>query len=150
MKPEPRTTAPRTLQREEATRLLEVALSGARAPHGGLVERIEAQGGAQWFLGALSELPLDAPRTAEDLLHGHLPIEEMRTLKERCKRERARSRGDRELAALLGYYLSQAAALISHGKGIGSAPQEELCEALLELASVAPAPWSDWLLGACG
>lgn len=140
----------RPLPNETVTRLLQLGLAGPRRPVDALVDRLSMPDGASWFTQSLQRHPLKNIGDAEaTLVHGRADLVALERLKEASKRllHDAINENDR-LTGLAGYFLAVAAALRHHNRIICSRSAEELHSVMLDLAAVAPAPWSDLLSAA--
>ena len=131
----------------DASRLLQLGLSGPRRPVDGLVERLSQLDGHRWLESALSRGPactFEDPESA--LIHGGATLDQLKEMKEDCKSLMKQSRDqETRLIALAGYFLAIAAAMAHYENCICSREREELDPILLDLASVAPGDWSNLL-----
>jgi hypothetical protein len=158
----PRVSREQRPSEQTASTLLRIGVAGPARPVDDLIARIEADDGHAWLLAALADAArLDGltPATG-DIEHllclGHAGVAQLEQLKDRGKRLlKSASTGDQRLGGLAMYFFSIAAALAHHHALIGARqtsgerrPREELHDALLDLASVTPEPWSTLLADA--
>ena len=134
------------------TRLLQVGLNKPRRPVNDLVDRLLEPDGAQWLSRILHTGPIATHGLPKELLcDGHATMDQLMAIKGESKEllqgsggREARGGADRA-AALMGYMLAVAAALLHHGQMISSRPRSELDAVLLELADVTPGEWAGLL-----
>jgi hypothetical protein len=137
---------PDPLTIDVASTLLQLGLDGPRRPVHGLLDRLSEAGGAAWLESALSRVCEDLGTPRELLVEGRASLEQLTTIKDRSKRLlRHADDGEASLAGVAGYFLSIAAGLRHHGALIGSRGRSELDGILLDIASVAPSPYSEML-----
>ncbi|MBX3365518.1 MAG: hypothetical protein KF866_12240 [Phycisphaeraceae bacterium] len=139
-----------SLKGPTVTRLLQLGIAGPRRPVDALLDRLGAADGPAWFAQLLQRHPIrQIGDPLQTLVHGRVDMTALERLKEASKRllQDAISENDR-LAGLGGYFLSIAAGVEHHGRNISSRPAQELHVVLLDLAAVAPMPWSDLLASA--
>jgi hypothetical protein len=135
----------RDLSAEQASTLLRLGLRGLRRPVDDLIERLRAGAGLEWLERALARV-LGGASPAAALAGGGADVAELTAIKEHCKAILRDSRDTEErLAAIAGYFLSIAAGLAHHGARIGGHGRDDLNEILLDLADVAPGPYSSLL-----
>ncbi|MFM9957850.1 MAG: hypothetical protein ACKVZJ_07220 [Phycisphaerales bacterium] len=134
-----------------AARLLNLGIRGPIRPVDRLVERLRNGDRQRWVEGVLAEIERAIQPGARDLLltgrHGaSAPLELLRHIKERCKKQAARAEPGKEpLEPMLGYFLAVAAALAHHNALISSVSRSEIDGVLLDLACELPDPWVDLL-----
>lgn len=135
---------PPTLAETTVTRLLELGIAGPRRPLDALIDRLSAADGSSWFAGTLEGAPFGgADESHRGLIDGASPLDDLESLKNEGKRLLASGMAERErLAGLSAYFLAVSAALAHHRTNISSRPPHDLSDALLDLASVLPSPWS--------
>jgi hypothetical protein len=120
----------------KATRLMAQGLSEAGASSHSVANRVAAAGGAAWLGRIYTEAMGGWPPGPA------IPLPDLLALKDRCKRK-AEESADAEacLAAHAVYLYCIAAAIVSHGCLISARSREQVDDALVDLASVAPEPW---------
>ena len=142
---EPPSTPPLPL--DTATELLRLGLSGPRRPVDDLVDRLSEPDGAEWLIRALEDKALGGRGSAvEQLAEGRATIDQLAEVKDRSQRLlRTGPDQDTLLAGIAGYFFALAAALLHHGRALSSRSRDELDPVLLDLATVAPSPFSEML-----
>ena len=135
-----------------AASLVPVALVGRHRPIDRALDRLEADDGARLFarLAALPPIADAAPDAAAFV--GFPPgLETLERLKARSKRILGSPHdADERDRAVLGYFIAVAAALSAHGRLISSQPIASIEPVLLDLAELAPEPWSRLFAEAAG
>ncbi len=130
-----------------ATSLLQMVLAGTRRPVDDLIERLSETDGSAWFRAAIKRSPFGT-RVAQSIKTSDAApdLETLIAAKQDSKQvlHRAADR-DAWLVGLAGYLLAIASAAVHHGAVISSTSSHELAGSLLDLATVAPEPWSDLL-----
>lgn len=136
---------------QRATSLLQMGLAGTRRPVDELIERLSESDGTGWFRAAIKRGPFGV-RVAASIKQsdkGAERVPDLETLiaaKQESKQllHRAADK-DAWLVGLASYLLAIASAAVHHKSVISATPAEELSGSLLDLATVAPEPWSDLL-----
>jgi hypothetical protein len=131
----------------DASRLLQLGLSGPRRPVDALIDRLSQLDGHRWLESALTVGPASVFEDPENaLIHGRATLDQLKQMKDGGKSLMKQSR-DREtrLIAIAGYFVAIAAAMAHYGNRICSREREELNPILLDLAAVAPNKWSELL-----
>jgi hypothetical protein len=138
------------ISEEQASLMLKLGLPGPRNAADDLVNFLESLEGPAWAARVIEEPPFNANRAATaSLFTSKVPLESLQALKEAGK-EMVKRPTTRSvyLAGLAAYYLAIASALLHHGQVITRTPRAELNQILIELASVAPAPWRELFVAA--
>ncbi|MEQ8766796.1 MAG: hypothetical protein RL885_22980 [Planctomycetota bacterium] len=127
------------------SRLLRLGLEKEEGPARGLIQRLSGPKGAARFRELIHRPPFDLSVTT-GLLDGSLDLPALDRLKEKDK-VLFSSGDDSELrlTGMAAYFLAIAGALAHHGQNICSRPREEVDRLMLDLAEVAPEPWSELL-----
>lgn len=134
-----------------AARLLSLGIRGPARPVDRLVDRLRSVDRQKWVEGVLLEIERAVQPGARDLLltGRHVtdaPLEVLRRIKDRCKKQAARAEPGKEpLEPMLGYFFAVAAALTHHQTLISSVARSEIDSVLLDLACELPDPWVDLL-----
>lgn len=124
--------------------------AAAQMPMAHLKQRLEQPDGSAWLQASFARPPFppieDAGRA---LLDGSLPLERLRSLKDRAKAGFASQLAlDIRIASVAAYFLAIAAALHHHRTCITSQPLADLRTLLIDFASAAEEPWSSFLSSA--
>ncbi len=131
----------------DATRLLRFGLSEKARPIDELIDRLLDVDGPTWLDSVLRSGPAGSfgdPMVT--LLDGAATLDQLMAVKQTSKSLLTRdANADSRLTALATYFFVVAAALGNHQTNICSRSGHELAEVLLELASVCPEPWREWL-----
>lgn len=129
------------------TRLLQVGLDKPRRPINDLVDRLLEPDGSQWLSRILHTGPIATHGLPKELLcDGRATMDQLMAIKGESKEMlQGPGRAQGRAAALMGYLLAVAAALVHHGQMISSRPRSELDAVLLELADVTPGEWAGLL-----
>jgi hypothetical protein len=132
------------LTSEQASTLLKLGLAGPRRPVDDLIDRLTKPDAADWLFAALEAGPVRGMGSPSSLLaHGKATLAQLESIKERSKAAlKAGIDSDMRLAGIAGYFLALAAGLFHHHKLIGGRERTELNAVMLDLASVAPEPFS--------
>lgn len=134
-----------------AARLLHLGIRGPVRPVDRLVERLRTSDRQKWVEGVVTEIERAIQPGGRDLLltgsHGAgQPLDLLRRIKDRCKKQAARAEPGKEpLEPMLGYFLAVGAALAHHSALISSVSRSEIDGVLLDLACELPDPWVDLL-----
>lgn len=143
-----------------AARLLHLGIRGPVRPVDRLVERLRARDRQAWVEGVITEVERALQPGARDLLltgrHAEgtdsagdgppPPLDAIRRIKDRCKKQAARAEPGKEpLEPMLGYFFAVAAALAHHNTLISSVTRSEIDGVLLDLACELPDPWVELL-----
>lgn len=136
-----------SLSQLDASRLLELGLTGPRRPVDALIDRLAALDGGRWLESTLDTVFVASLREApQSLIDGDVTVEQLRDIKNKSKSLMKKGNDrDTRLGALVGYFFSIASALAHHHALICSRSREELDPILLDLAAVAPPSWSGLL-----
>jgi|GEM_PF-2553029 len=126
-----------------ASVLLRLGLPSPRNAADDLVDRLESPGGSEWATEVMRRDPFTSVSIDLQSLTAVAPLNMLIALKDLGK-DMVKSPSDRDgyLAGLAGYYLAIAAAIVQHRQVITRTPRQELSQILIEIASVAPAPWA--------
>lgn len=121
--------------------------SSHKRPADELAERLACKDGTSWLSTALDKGALRGVGSAKAmLLEGHAALDQLDIVKRQSKvMVNEGAHHDRWLAGIAGYFFAIAAGLVHYNRHIGSRSLQEVSDALLELASVAPEPWADFL-----
>lgn len=129
---------------DRASVLLRFGITRPRRSVDALIERLERSDGPTWLDAALATGPLTGLGGPTAFARGTAPLESIHRAKDRGKELAAHAREPEErLAGLAGYFVAIAAALAHHGSAITTRPIDELAPMLLDLATVAPSPWTE-------
>lgn len=131
----------------DASRLLELGLSGPKRPIDGLIDRLCRPDASLWLEENLSSGPAGAfGDPVLYLVEGKATLDQLIAIKQTSKSLLGAGRKDEaNLAALTSYFFAVGAALLHHQTVICSRSRDEVTEALLDLAAVAAEPWATFL-----
>lgn len=134
----------------ETARLLRLGMTEPSRPVDELIARLRRPDGGEWLERSLAASPVCRLGPAKTvLIDAGLTLEQFIGIKEDSKRLLSGARdADTRLRAMLGYFFAVAGALIHARRRICSKGRDELDPILLDLAEVAPEPWSGWLASA--
>ena len=143
----PGATPPPSMPLGTATQLLRLGLTGPRRPVDDLIDRLGEPDGANWLIEALDQGVLAGLGSAVgQLAEGEATVEQLAEIKERSQSQlRTGLDRDSRLAGIAGYFLTLAAGLRHHGHALSSRSRDDLDPVLLDLATVAPSPFSELL-----
>jgi hypothetical protein len=173
-RPESRIPESEHMTTATASVFLRLGMSGPRRPVDDLIDRLRQPDGGAWLIKALENGSLNGLGSAASLLgQGEITIEQCVKVKERSKAMVASDRHSREggnpeaarvpqgpdarlrghdetghdarLAGIAGYFLSIAAGLRFHDVLLTTRERTKLAETWLDLAEVAPEPFSTLL-----
>jgi hypothetical protein len=130
----------------DASRLLRLGMNDERRPIDDLIDYLNEAPTKDRLTGLLSHETFGLEEPHKDLVDGQASAERLRDVKDMSKvlYKRGKNREER-MTGMAGYFLSVAAALAHHQQRICSRNREELDQLLLDLAEVAPDPWSTLL-----
>ena len=131
----------------DASRLLELGLSGPKRPIDRLIDRLCQPDASLWLEKNLSSGPAGAfGDPVLYLVEGKATLDQLIAVKQTSKSLLGAGREDEAtLAALTSYFFAVAAALVHHQTVICSRSREEANATLLDLAAVAAEPWATLL-----
>ena len=131
----------------DASRLLELGLSGPKRPIDGLIDRLCQPDGSLWLEKNLSSGPAGAfGDPVLYLVEGKATLDQLIAIKQTSKSLLGAGREDEaNLAALTSYFFAVAAALLHHHTVICSRSRSVVNPVLLDLAAVAGEPWGTFL-----
>ncbi len=131
----------------DASRLLELGLSGPKRPIDGLIDRLCQPDASLWLEKNLSSGPAGAfGDPVLYLVEGKATLDQLIAIKQTSKSLLGAGPEDEaNLAALTSYFFAVAAALVHHQTVICSRSRDEVNAALLDLAAVAAEPWATLL-----
>ncbi len=129
---------------EQASRLLRLAISGSDRPVDDLLCRLAESDSAAWLAEALTAGPVGAfgspPRV---LCEGTLTLDQLLSIKKDSTALALKARDQAaRLAAMASYFFAVAAGLAHFGRNISSRERGHLEPMLLDLAAVTPEVWS--------
>lgn len=131
----------------QATRLLSLGLSNDRRPIDDLIDRLDEPDGARWLERVLTARSADVNAALTPALSSpQTNLALLKAVKERGKTlVKETASGESRLEGLAIYFLALAAALVHHQRLISRQRMAEVRDVMLDLAAVAPTPWSDLL-----
>lgn len=131
----------------DASRLLELGLSGPKRPIDGLIDRLCQPDASQWLEKNLSSGPAGAfGDPVVYLAEGKATLDQLIAIKQTSKSLLgAGPKDETNLAAQTSYFFAVAAALVHHQTVICSRSRDEVTAVLLDLAAVAGEPWTTLL-----
>ena len=129
---------------EQASRLLRVAISGPDRPVDDLLCRLAESDGAAWLTEALTAGPVGTFGPPQRVLcEGTLTLDQLLSIKKDSTALAAKAPDPpARLAAMAGYFFAVAAGLAHFGRNTSSRKREQLEPTLLDLAAVTPEVWS--------
>lgn len=126
-------------------RLLRMGMRSPSRPSDKLIDRLAAADAHDWLAQALASDRI-AGAKADTIASGAWSIVDLDALKNRSKAlTLSESDPNSRLAALAGYYLAIAAAIVHHQRLISSQPKAELASLFADLGATAPEPWATLL-----
>ncbi len=135
------------LGEDHVSSLLRLALEDGRRPVDDLIDRLGQPDGPAWLVGTIDALSIFSHEAlTQQLVEGQATLEQLVAIKDESKSTvgRGEDSGSR-LVAMWVYFVTVAAALMHYGALICSRDRDELDPILLDLAVVAPPPWSELL-----
>ncbi len=131
----------------DASRLLELGLSGPKRPIDGLIDRLCQPDAPLWLEKNLTSGPAGAfGDPVVYLVEGKATLDQLVAVKQTSKSLLGAGREDEpRLTALTSYFFAIAAALVHYRTIICSRSRNEVDAILLDLAAVAAEPWATLL-----